>query len=75
MSKLSVPAQGYVILNGIFKSNSIPEEAYQTPEKYGIVGIAAAPEPAPYAGYYVTAYDPVDNLRNIDIEITRENTV
>lgn len=72
MSKLSVPAQGYVILNGIFKSNSIPEEAYQTPEKYGIVGIAAAPEAVPYVGYYVSAYDPAENLRNIDVDHTRE---
>ncbi|KAH7138981.1 hypothetical protein B0J11DRAFT_515769 [Dendryphion nanum] len=86
MSKLSPAAQGYVILNGIFKSNSLPEEAYQTPEKFGIVGIADSPtsdesttadgtteQPEiPYTGYYTKPYDHAENLRNIDVQNTRE---
>jgi hypothetical protein len=44
MSRLSPLAQGYVIVNGIFRTSLLPEEALQSPEKYGIPGIVDTPE-------------------------------
>ncbi|KAF2016231.1 hypothetical protein BU24DRAFT_492359 [Aaosphaeria arxii CBS 175.79] len=85
MSRLPPLWQGYVVFNGIFKANSLPEEALKTPEKYGVVGIAApaeqqessadgAAQPTAeeeYTGYYFKSYDHSENLRNINLELTR----
>jgi hypothetical protein len=36
MSKLSLPAQAYVMYNGIFHAARLPDEALQNPQKYGL---------------------------------------
>ncbi|KAF2281514.1 uncharacterized protein EI97DRAFT_454696 [Westerdykella ornata] len=43
LTRLSVPVQAYVVLNGIFRAASLPEEAVDTPEKYGLVVYLSPP--------------------------------
>ncbi|KAF2743104.1 hypothetical protein M011DRAFT_376027, partial [Sporormia fimetaria CBS 119925] len=83
LTNLSIPMQGYVMLSGIFRANSLPEDLVDYPEKYGIGNVFAPvsspesvdPTPAQTTeaeaaappAYYVPVEDYIKTVKELDV--------